>query len=472
VLPFDAVARIGAQVASALAAAHRLGIIHRDVKPGNVLIAENGTARISDFGISHALGDVTLTSTGMVHGTPAYLAPEVARGSDSSFSSDVFGLGATLYTAVEGAPPFGTNQNSIALLYKVASGEFDPPNPEGPLSPLLLRMLAPDPADRPAMGDVVLALDAATGRGASAIDLGGPTKVLPSASGSPNQGPVPPAYAEPGQPTARTVPAAPVPPSSADPSPPLVAREEDAVGAQGPPPDDDHPWSTSSDPHEPSGSRPGRTVARVALALALVAGLAVLVVNVLPMLRSGNGDPREGALPGTPSTSVSAQPSTSTSQRPNPSATPSDTPAPTPAATSATSTSSRPSPTPTPRPTPSASTTSDDDTPTARQLGQAISSYYGLVPGDTDAGWSRLTRSYQSANAGSRNSYERFWGSIDRATVSDAEGDPPDEAEATVTYFFKDGRVVRERTAYGLVDDDGVLKINSSRVISSSTTRG
>ena len=115
-------AKIGAQVASALAAAHELGIVHRDVKPGNILIADDGTALISDFGISRALGDATLTSTGLVHGTPAYLAPEVARGAESSHASDVFSLGATLYACLEGGPPFGTDSNSIALLYKVASG--------------------------------------------------------------------------------------------------------------------------------------------------------------------------------------------------------------------------------------------------------------------------------------------------------------------------------------------------------------
>ena len=144
-------AQVGAEVASALSAAHRLGIVHRDVKPGNILIADDGSALISDFGISRALGDSTLTSTGLVHGTPAYLPPEVARGEEADFASDVFSLGATLYAALEGAPPFGTDTNSLALLHRVAAGKFEPPRQAGPLTPVLLRMLSREPSARPPM---------------------------------------------------------------------------------------------------------------------------------------------------------------------------------------------------------------------------------------------------------------------------------------------------------------------------------
>ncbi|MDP9092499.1 MAG: serine/threonine protein kinase [Actinomycetota bacterium] len=154
------VARIGSEVAAALAAAHEVGIVHRDVKPANVLIDSTGSAKLTDFGISHALGDVTLTSTGMVTGTPAFLAPEIARGSDSGFASDVFSLGATLYAATEGTPPFGPGENAMAVLHRVASGQMNPPQRSRQLTPVLLAMLAADPTLRPSMAEAALALAA------------------------------------------------------------------------------------------------------------------------------------------------------------------------------------------------------------------------------------------------------------------------------------------------------------------------
>jgi len=147
----DEAAKVGAQVASALTAAHAAGIVHRDVKPGNILIAEDGTALISDFGIAYGLGDATLTSSGMIHGTPAYLAPEIARGDGANFASDVFSLGSTLYSAMEGKPPFGSDDNTMALLHRVASGQFPAPQHCGPLTPLVMDMLSADPSHRPSM---------------------------------------------------------------------------------------------------------------------------------------------------------------------------------------------------------------------------------------------------------------------------------------------------------------------------------
>ncbi|WP_326568724.1 serine/threonine-protein kinase [Amycolatopsis rhabdoformis] len=154
----DEVIPIAVQLAGVLAAAHRAGIVHRDVKPGNVLLGEDGTVKVTDFGISRAVGDVTLTATGEISGTPAFLAPEVARGEEAMFASDVFALGATLYMAVEGAPPFGTADNAIALLYRVSSGSINPPKQAGKLEPLLLKLLELKPEDRPSMAEVLTEL--------------------------------------------------------------------------------------------------------------------------------------------------------------------------------------------------------------------------------------------------------------------------------------------------------------------------
>jgi hypothetical protein len=153
-LPVEYVMRTGAQIAGALAAAHAAGIVHRDVKPGNVLVTDDGTAKITDFGIARAVGDVAVTRTGLLAGTPAYLSPEVARGGEPGPASDVFALGATLYAAVEGCPPFGDGDNAIALLHAVAAGGYAPPRQAGPLTDVLVDLLRTDPAARPTMAQV------------------------------------------------------------------------------------------------------------------------------------------------------------------------------------------------------------------------------------------------------------------------------------------------------------------------------
>ncbi|HVV20218.1 MAG TPA: serine/threonine-protein kinase [Pseudonocardiaceae bacterium] len=149
VLQPEEVGRIGAQVAHALVAAHQAGIVHRDIKPANVLLGENGTVKITDFGISRASGDVAVTKTGLIAGTPAYLAPEVAYGRPPEAPADVFSLGSTLYAAVEGEPPFGLSENTLGLLHAVAAGRINPPQQAGILTEVLVELLNADPEARP-----------------------------------------------------------------------------------------------------------------------------------------------------------------------------------------------------------------------------------------------------------------------------------------------------------------------------------
>jgi len=159
-LPPARVAEIGAKIAAALATAHQVGITHRDIKPGNVLLDDEGTVKITDFGISRAADDGTATQTGMLAGTPAYLAPEIARGSNPSQAADVFALGATLYHAVEGTPPFGLDENPLALLHAVASGAVTPPRLAGGLTGPLMTLLRPTPGERPTMAGAAALLSA------------------------------------------------------------------------------------------------------------------------------------------------------------------------------------------------------------------------------------------------------------------------------------------------------------------------
>ena len=147
-LGVERVAAIGAQVASALEAAHQAGIVHRDVKPGNVMVPDSGMVKLADFGIASLQGDPQLTSTGLVIGSPAYMAPEQARGEESGPAADFWALGATLFYAVEGEPPFDRG-TSIATLAAVVNDPPRTPRRAGPLTGLITALLAKDPAARP-----------------------------------------------------------------------------------------------------------------------------------------------------------------------------------------------------------------------------------------------------------------------------------------------------------------------------------
>jgi hypothetical protein len=141
------VARIGVQVAAALAAIHDADVVHRDVTPNNILVDAEGTAKVTDYGIS-AHRAQTMTSSGKISGTAVYVSPEVANGSGAKAPSDVFSLGASLFAAVEGAPPFGFGDPDT-ILARIRAGHREPLHHAGPLAPVLEAMLRTERDARP-----------------------------------------------------------------------------------------------------------------------------------------------------------------------------------------------------------------------------------------------------------------------------------------------------------------------------------
>src|SRR6266498_1841068 len=164
-LPPERVARIGLRIASALEAAHRAGIVHRDVKPANVMVGEDGSVWLGDFGIAQLQGDPKLTASGIIVGSPWYMAPEQASGGQIGPETDLWGLGATMYYAVEGEAPF-ERAGSLATLAAVVNEPPRPPRHAGALTPVLMSLLAKDPAARPGLRQVRIRLArvAAAGR--------------------------------------------------------------------------------------------------------------------------------------------------------------------------------------------------------------------------------------------------------------------------------------------------------------------
>jgi tRNA A-37 threonylcarbamoyl transferase component Bud32 len=140
-------AEVGLAILDVLRAAHREGILHRDVKPSNVLIAEDGRVVLTDFGIAQVEGDPSITSTGMLVGAPSYIAPERARGHKPGPAADLWSLGGLLYAAVEGVPPYDKG-SAIATLTAVMTEPVEEPKNAGPLKNVIFGLLAKDPQQR------------------------------------------------------------------------------------------------------------------------------------------------------------------------------------------------------------------------------------------------------------------------------------------------------------------------------------
>jgi hypothetical protein len=191
-------ARLGREVLSALRAAHAVGIQHRDVKPANVLLREDGRSVLTDFGIAAVRESTSLTATGSFIGSPEYMAPERINGHEGDPASDLWSLGMLLYVAVEGRHPL-RRSTTLATLAAVLNQEVPPPERAGALAPVLHALLQRDPAARPDAEtlDRMLAAAAVPGSGPHPIPPAGPA-APGSTPGSPASGPVTPLPAMPG----------------------------------------------------------------------------------------------------------------------------------------------------------------------------------------------------------------------------------------------------------------------------------
>jgi serine/threonine protein kinase len=445
----DVVAQIGAQVADALAATHAAGIVHRDVKPANILIGQgdriDGLVKITDFGISHASGDVTLTQTGQITGTPAFLAPEVAQGREMTEASDVFSLGATLYTCLEGQPPFGMEDNALAMLHRVAGGNIRPPVRAASLAGPLLRMLAADPADRPTMTEVRDELaKLAAGRDGDTTtvllartDLGSGGAARNRTSAFP---PPPPATATPPQPLpapvepprTRTTPpaaAADQPAAAVEPAPAAVGRDDRVAPAAGARP----------------GARPGARRGR-ALWIA-VAALALLLTGLGVFWAVSGGDPDSSTTSAEGSSSAPSSSASTSSAEATTEPTTGSSDAPSSSAATTEPTTQTPSEPPA-------------DPLSAENITDFLDEYHQLVLSDPRAAYARTGPTLR-ANISEAN-YIAYWQQFSDVRVTGIEAaDGRNTATGTLEWTYTDGRTESGRRVFTVLEQDGQLILDS-----------
>ena len=418
------VARIGAQIADALTAVHEAGIVHGDVKPGNVLLTDDGVAKLTDFGVSRATWDTSATGGGLVAGTPGYFAPEVARGGDPTPASDVFSLGATLYAAVENELVCGRLDNTLAVLHAMAEGRLRPATRAGVLGRPLSAMLRLEARHRP---DTALLRSALEARAAMA-----PAPVVAAA----------PAVAP--EPTEARTPV-PVPTTAAG-GPPTAPAVGGGTGGE----DDGESWfplavgpavtTGAATAETPRPARRRRRVLAVAAASAVVlaAGIGAAVAAV-----DGPG--------AAPTSTITAAPVTVTPTVALPTlpAAPTETVPPVAGA-------------PLSPGSPSTSAAADPDAPVSEDdVRRTVSAYYASLPANIPGAWALLSGDAQDASGG-YGGYQRFWSGISSVSAGDVQVDGT-SARSVLEFVTTGGRTSRETYTFE-VDrkDDGQLEIRSA----------
>ena len=289
-------ARIGLEVLEVLSAAHARGIVHRDVKPGNVMVSDSGRVRLGDFGVAAILDDPTVTNSGAITGSPAYMAPEQATNKGALPESDLWSLGATMYFAVEGRPPYDKGA-PLPTLTSIVQDPPRPPERAGALGPVLDALLVKDPAARLTAGqlrDRLARVATADPPVAAAATRSGDTMVIELDE------PIEETVAEP----APVRIAEPAPVSIAEPAPVTVADPAPAPAPPQAPPVRPAPRVAAPPRRD---SRTGWTVA------ALVAVLVVALIGVA--LASRQDDPPPETAGGAPAAESSSSTTPATTAR-------------------------------------------------------------------------------------------------------------------------------------------------------------
>ncbi|MGF9754843.1 serine/threonine-protein kinase [Microvirga sp. 0TCS3.31] len=383
-LPLRRAASILAQAADGLVQAGTAGVVHRDVKPSNIFVGADDRAKLGDFGIARAASDTVLTQTGMITGSPAYLAPEVATGEPATPASDVWSLGGTLFHALAGRPPYDVGDNVLGGLYKIV--HEDPPRlpDDHPAAGLLAAVLVKDPTQRWPVARV-------------RDDL------RRLARGERSQAPAP--AGRDGQATAVMAAAPPATPSQAR-STTTGTSSGPATAAPAPPAARVATPAPTPAPSPATDTSRGRSRGWMAavVALVLVAGIGAW------LLWPRDDEPGDAGGSGS-SPSASQDPTSDT-----PSESPSDTPSDSPSNSPSESPSTTDEPTTDPSPSNAAG-----GTPAAMR--SFVQDYFATVTSDPESTFAMLTPEFQSASGGI-DGYTGFWSTIESATPRAIKADP------------------------------------------------